>query len=326
MYITTGIKQKVTHPPGHGVAILTVVRRDLNTALATDDDEEIIGQFSLLAQHIIFHVSFIHRLSQNGGDCLFLNIEQSTHNNLEAAEKKIHTTHNKTQMSMPGCFLKRGSNNTQHSRSGHKSTHHSVRGNTGKDGHFGQHFGLTNFQSSGQSQLRRPSLFLLVSFLFGHQCNFTSGKSIFNKGGFSHRAFGTQGCYFDRGRGRGFFGHFFFEFFLSIDLNHSIRQHQHGHPNGHHTARQKKHVQGNQKHAHGRLLVLVRGAGGGQQQGHDVFGGGDEEGQFREPKQHFVFVGGEIIQIATSDKTHQHRDTGTAEGWHINQHARQHHF
>ena len=64
--------------------------------------------------------------------------------------------------------------------------------------------------------------------------------------------------------------------------------------------------------------------GGGQQQGHDVFGGGDEEGQFREPKQHFVFVGGEIIQIATSDKTHQHRDTGTAEGWHINQHARQH--
>ena len=71
---------KVTHPPGHGVAILTVVGRDLNTALATDDDEEIIGQFSLLAQHIIFHVSFIHRLSQNGGDCLFLNIEQSTHN------------------------------------------------------------------------------------------------------------------------------------------------------------------------------------------------------------------------------------------------------
>jgi hypothetical protein len=81
---------KFTHPPGHGVAILTVVRRDLNTALATDDDEKIIGQFSLLAQHIIFHVSFIHRLSQNGGDCLFLNIEQSTHNKQQ--EKKLHNT------------------------------------------------------------------------------------------------------------------------------------------------------------------------------------------------------------------------------------------
>ena len=91
MYITTGIKQKVTHPPGHGVAILTVVGRDLNTALATDDDEEIIGQFSLLAQHIIFHVSFIHRLSQNGGDCLFLKIEhRQTQNNFWPKKKNTN--------------------------------------------------------------------------------------------------------------------------------------------------------------------------------------------------------------------------------------------
>ena len=50
------------------------------------------------------------------------------------------------------------------------------------------------------------------------------------------------------------------------------------------------------------------------------------KGKVRQPKQWFLFIGFEIIQITNDDKADQYGNTSTGSRWHIDQHTRQKHF